>query len=136
MKKLFVAAIVALSALLLAGQRKVFAQTRPMNFNDVDEKPVFQETVVVDSDFAKWVYAHIQYPQIARESGIQGRVTIQFTIDKDGTLKDAKVLRSVEPSLDKEALRVINTSPKWKPARPKGEPVAVTYIFPVIFKLQ
>ena len=136
MKKLFVAATVALSALLLAGQSKAFAQTRPMNFNDVDEKPVFQETVVVDSDFAKWVYAHIQYPQIARESGIQGRVTVSFTIDKDGTLKDAKVLRGVEPSLDKEALRVVSSSPKWKPARHKGEPVAVTYVFPVIFKLQ
>lgn len=142
MRKLFCSTLFFLSALLFCSATESFAQTeqtsqpKTMSINDVEEKPVFQEIVVVESDFAKWLYKNLQYPEIARENGIQGRVTVKFTIDQEGNVKDVKVLRGVEASLDKEAVRVISSSPKWKPARHNGEPVAVTYVFPVVFKLQ
>lgn len=78
----------------------------------------------------------IKYPVIAQENGIQGRVSCSFVINKDGTIVDAEVLRGVDPSLDKEALRVINTMPKWTPGQQRGKPVRVKYTVPVTFRLQ
>ena len=79
---------------------------------------------------------NIKYPTIAQENGTQGRVTVQFVVNKDGSIVDAKVLRGVDPYLDKEALRVINSMPKWKPGMQRGKPVRVKYTVPVTFKLQ
>ena len=84
----------------------------------------------------KWLGKNINYPEDCKKAGIQGRVIIQFVIDKDGSIKSPKVARSVHPSLDKEALRVISSSPKWKPGKQKGEAVKVRYTIPVLFKLQ
>lgn len=78
----------------------------------------------------------IKYPVIAQENGIQGRVSCSFTVNKDGSIVDAEVIRGVDPSLDKEALRVINTMPKWKPGMQRGKPVRVKYTVPVTFRLQ
>lgn len=133
MKRLFFIATVLLSALLFGSATDTFAQA--ISYSVVEEKPVFQASDTAETDFAKWVAAHIQYPATAKENGIQGRVTVRFTIDTDGTVKNAMVLRGIDPALDKEALRVISSSPKWKPGRHNGQPVAVTYVFPVIFKL-
>ena len=79
---------------------------------------------------------NIKYPTIAQENGTQGRVTVQFVVNKDGSIVDAKVLRGVDPYLDKEALRVIGTMPKWKPGMQRGKPVRVKYTVPVMFRLQ
>lgn len=79
---------------------------------------------------------NIKYPIIAQENGIQGRVSCQFTVNRDGSIVDAVVIRGVDPSLDKEALRVINTMPKWKPGMQRGKPVRVKYTVPVTFRLQ
>ena len=79
---------------------------------------------------------NIKYPTIAQENGIQGRVTVQFVVNKDGSIVDAKVLRGVDPYLDKEALRVVNSMPKWKPGMQRGKPVRVKYTVPVMFRLQ
>ncbi len=79
---------------------------------------------------------NIKYPTIAQENGTQGRVTVQFVVNKDGSIVDAKVLRGVDPYLDKEALRVINSMPKWKPGMQRGKPVRVKYTVPVMFRLQ
>ena len=79
---------------------------------------------------------NIKYPTIAQENGTQGRVTVQFVVNKDGSIVDAKVLRGVDPYLDKEALRVINSMPKWKPGKQRGKPVRVKYTVPVMFRLQ
>ena len=73
---------------------------------------------------------------IAQENGTQGRVTVQFVVNKDGSIVDAKVIRGVDPYLDKEALRVIGTMPKWKPGMQRGKPVRVKYTVPVMFRLQ
>lgn len=103
-------------------------------FAIVEDKPTFQGKDA--NEFTKWVYDHIEYPEIAKENGIQGRVTVQFTIDKDGSVKDVKVLRGVDSSLDKEAVRVIQKSPKWSPGKQRNKPVKVKYTFPIIFQLR
>ena len=79
---------------------------------------------------------NINYPENCKKEGIQGRVIVQFVVDKNGSIQDAKVVRSIHPSLDKEALRVVENMPKWKPGKHKGEAVKVRYTIPVMFKLQ
>ena len=85
----------------------------------------------------KFLSENIKYPVIAQENGIQGRVICQFTVNKDGSIVDIEVVRSGgDPSLDKEAVRVIKSMPKWKPGKQRGKPVRVKYTVPVSFKLQ
>lgn len=100
----------------------------------VEEKPSFQGGDA--NQFSTWVNKRLVYPEIAKENGVQGRVTLQFTIEKDGSLTKIKVLRGVDPSLDKEAVRVVSSSPKWKPGKQRDRAVPVTYTFPVIFQLR
>lgn len=69
------------------------------------------------------------------KKGTQGRVTVQFVVEKDGSIANAKVLRGVDPDLDKEAVRVVSVMPKWKPGTQKGEAVRVKYTVPVMFRL-
>lgn len=103
-------------------------------FAIVEEKPSFQGGDA--NTFTKWVFGKIVYPEIAKENGVQGRVTLQFTIDVDGSVKNVKVLRGVDSSLDKEAVRVVSSSPKWKPGKQRNKPVKVKYTFPVVFQLR
>ena len=100
----------------------------------VEEKPSFQGGDA--NQFSKWVNSRLVYPEIAKENGVQGRVTLQFTVEKDGSVTKVKVLRGVDPSLDKEAVRVVSMSPKWKPGKQRDRAVPVTYTFPVIFQLR
>ena len=86
-------------------------------------------------ELMKYLQKNIQYPQEAKEKGIHGRVIVQFIVEKDGSIKDTKVIRGVNSSLDNEALRVINAMPKWEPGKHKGEAVSVRYTVPVSFKL-
>ena len=103
-------------------------------FQLVEEKPSFNGG---DANmFSKWVNERLVYPEIAKENGVQGRVTLQFTVEKDGKVTGVKVLRGVDPSLDKEAVRVVSMSPKWKPGKQRDRAVKVTYTFPVIFQLR
>ncbi|MGC9355372.1 MAG: TonB family protein [Mariniphaga sp.] len=78
----------------------------------------------------------IKYPVIAQENGIQGRVYVTFVVNTDGSVADARIARGVDPSLDKEALRVVNSLPKWKPGKQRGKPVRVSYTVPINFVLQ
>ncbi len=103
-------------------------------FQLVEEKPSFQGGDA--NQFSKWVNQRLVYPEIAKENGVQGRVTLQFTVEKDGSITKVKVLRGVDPSLDKEAVRVVSSSPKWKPGKQRDRAVPVTYTFPVIFQLR
>ena len=103
-------------------------------FQLVEEKPSFQGGDA--NQFSKWVNSRLEYPEIAKENGVQGRVTLQFTVEKDGTVTKVKVLRGVDPSLDKEAVRVVSMSPKWSPGKQRDRAVPVTYTFPVIFQLR
>ena len=78
----------------------------------------------------------IKYPAIAAEVGVQGRVTVNFVVNKDGSISDARIIRGVDQSLDKEALRVIYSMPKWKPGKQGGQPVRVSFNVPINFVLQ
>lgn len=85
----------------------------------------------------KYLGDNVKYPVIAQENGIQGRVICQFVVNKDGSIVDIEVVRSGgDPSLDKEAVRVIKSMPKWKPGKQRGKPVRVKFTLPVNFKLQ
>ena len=103
-------------------------------FQLVEEKPSFNGGDA--NEFSKWVNSKLQYPEIAKENGVQGRVTLQFTVNPDGSVSNVKVLRGVDSSLDKEAVRVVSMSPKWKPRKQRDRAVKVTYTFPVIFQLR
>ena len=101
-------------------------------FQMVEEKPSFHGG---DSNqFSKWVNQRLVYPESLKKQGIQGRVTLQFTVQTDGTVSNVRVLRGVHPDLDNEAVRVVSSSPKWKPGKYKDKEVPVTYTFPVIFQ--
>ena len=82
-----------------------------------------------------WIGKNVRYPALAQENGIQGKVYIQFVIEKDGSITDVKVLRGVDASLDKEAARVISSMPKWKPGKQRGKAVRVSYTLPINFQL-
>lgn len=103
-------------------------------FQLVEQKPSFNGGDA--NEFSKWVNSRLQYPEIAKENGVQGRVTLAFTVEADGRVTNVKVLRGVDPALDAEAVRVVKSSPKWKPGRQRDRAVKVTYTFPVIFQLR
>ncbi|RRD62483.1 energy transducer TonB [Tannerella forsythia] len=101
-------------------------------FMVVEEMPEFPGGQAALMSF---IAKSIKYPVVAQENGIQGRVTCSFVVNKDGSIVDAEVVRGIDPSLDKEALRVINTMPKWKPGKQRGKPVRVKFTVPINFRL-
>ena len=103
-------------------------------FQLVENKPKFNGGDA--NEFSKWVNQRLVYPEIAKENGVQGRVMLQFTVNADGSVSNVKVLRGVDPALDKEAMRVVSSSPKWTPGKQRDRAVKVTYTFPVIFQLR
>jgi TonB family protein len=111
------------------------AGAKTFDFSSVEEKPSFQ-----DGDaqaFAKWVSSQLVYPAEEKEAGHQGRVMVQFAINTDGSVSDVKVMRSTGfEALDNEAVRVISSSPNWKPGMVNGQPVKVTFMFPVIYQMR
>ena len=100
----------------------------------IDENPSFLGQDA--SAFGAWVSKYLRYPALPRKYGIEGRVMVGFCIDVDGTVSDVKVVSGVDRDLDKEAVRVIASSPKWKPAIRDGKPVRTHVVFPVIFRLK
>ena len=102
-------------------------------FTVVEEMPEFPGG---QGALLQYLSKSIKYPVIAQENGIQGRVSCSFVVEKDGSVTDVQVLRGVDPSLDKEAIRVITAMPKWKPGKQRGKPVRVKYTVPVTFRLQ
>ena len=106
----------------------------PIPFQHVAQKPTFKGGDA--NEFSKWVSANLKYPEEARQSKAQGRVTVQFTVTETGKVADVKVLRGVNEILDKAAVRIVSESPQWAPGKDEnGEIVPVSYVFPVIFKL-
>ena len=105
-----------------------------VDFVIVEKKPEFNDGDA--NTFSRWVADHLVYPEIPKENGVQGRVILQFTVLRDGSVGNVKVLRSVDAQLDKEAVRVVSSSPKWTPGRQRDRAVNVTYTFPVIFQLR
>ena len=102
-------------------------------FQIVEEMPQFPGG---DAKLLEYVATHIKYPQIARETGIQGRVFVGFVVEPDGSVSNVKILRGIGGGCDEEAMRVIKSLPKWKPGKQRGKAVRVSYQIPVLFKLQ
>ena len=106
----------------------------PVKYSLLEAKPRFQDGDA--GQFSHWVNENLKYPKEAIKDSLQGRVTLQFTIEKDGSVTDVRVLRGCAPVLDEEAIRVVSQSPKWNPGYSNGEPVRVVYNFPVLFQLK
>ena len=112
------------------------------------EPPKVEETKVFDvveqmpsfpggqGALMQWLASNIKYPVVAEENGVQGRVVCTFVVERDGSITDVKVVRGVDPSLDKEAVRVLKQMPSWIPGKQNGSAVRVKYTVPVTFKLQ
>mgnify|MGYP002900264125 FL=1 len=102
-------------------------------FEVVEQMPEFPDGGM--SGLMEYFRKNMRYPKAAKEAGTQGRVTVQFVVDKDGSIKDVRVLRSVDKEMDAEAIRLVKTMPKWKPGTQRGVAVPVRYTVPVMFKL-
>ena len=126
-------------------KNKVVAISAPVTSAPIEEEDVNVVFQVVekmpsfpggDAALFKFLGDNVKYPVIAQENGVQGRVICQFVVNRDGSIVDVEVVRSVDASLDKEAIRVIKSMPKWSPGQQRGKPVRVKYTLPVNFKLQ
>lgn len=102
-------------------------------FQVVEEQPEFPGGQI---ELMKFLQKNIKYPTISQENGVQGRVIVQFVVNRDGSIVDTQVMRGVDPYLDKEALRVVSAMPKWKPGKQRGKPVRTRFTLPVQFRLQ
>ena len=102
-------------------------------FVRVEEMPSFQGGDLMT--FRNWVQSKVRYPQIAQENNISGRVFLMFVVERDGSLTNIQVLQSPDPSLADEAVRVLKTSPKWKPGKQRNQTVRVKYTLPIEFRI-
>ena len=102
-------------------------------YDVVDEMPVFPGG---NGALLEYLATHVKYPVVAQENGVQGRVIVSFVVECDGSITDVRVERSVDPSLDREAIRVVSSMPRWSPGKLNGYIVRVKYSAPVAFKLQ
>jgi protein TonB len=104
-------------------------------FYIVEDMPTFNGGKPA-TEFRKYIAQNLQYPEIAAENGVSGRVIVQFAVDKTGKVVDAKIVRSVDSALDREAVRVVMSSPRWTPGKQRGKAVKVLFTFPINFVLQ
>lgn len=101
-------------------------------FVTVEQMPYFPGG---EAELKKFIDSNLKYPVVAQEEGIQGRVIIRFVVEEDGSISNVNIIRGIDPSCDKEAFRLIKTSPKWNPGKQNGKAVRVYYTLPIIFKL-
>ena len=119
--------------------KEVIAQPEPPKeeetkvFDVVEQMPSFPGG---QSALLQYLSSNIKYPVVAEENGVQGRVVCTFVVERDGSITDVRVIKSVDPSLDKEAVRVVKSMPKWIPGKQNGSAVRVKYTVPVTFRLQ
>jgi TonB family protein len=114
-------------------KKKIASQNDEGVFLVVEQMPSFGTEDA--NGFRAWIAANLKYPKEAADKGIQGRVFVQYIIEKDGSITNVKVIRSANSILDKEAIRVVESSPKWNPGKQKGKPVRVSFTFPITFTL-
>ncbi len=120
--------------------KEVIAQPEPPKheeeskvFDVVEQMPSFPGG---QGALLEYLNSHVKYPVVAQENGVQGRVVVSFVVEKDGSITDVRVVRSVDPSLDREAARVVSSMPRWTPGKQNGSAVRVKYNVPVSFRLQ
>ncbi|MBR6828785.1 MAG: TonB family protein [Prevotella sp.] len=107
-------------------------EQNPLNFRVVEELPEFPGGA---SEFMKWLTRNLKYPKSAQQRGVQGKVVAQFIVNKDGSISNIEILKPVEPSLDREALRVLGMMPQWKPGQQDQKPCRTQVCIPIVFKL-
>jgi len=124
----------------IADLKKIVTQEAPKEdeednkvFDMVEQQPSFPGG---QSEMMSWIFNHLKYPPIAAENGIEGKVIVQFVVGKNGSIRDANIVRALNPSCDKEALRVVNAMPRWIPGKQNGKEVSVKFTLPITFKLQ
>ncbi len=120
----------------IADLKEIVVQGTPKEepvFDMVEQMPSFPGG---QEELMRFLAKNIHYPAIAQENGISGKVICQFVVSSDGTVKNIQVLRQLDPSCDKEAVRVLSLMPKWIPGKQNGKPVAVKYTVPIVFRLQ
>lgn len=124
----------------IADLKKIVTQEAPKE--DDEDNKVFDMVEVQPSfpggagEMMSWISSHLKYPAIAAENGIEGKVIVQFVVGKNGAIRDANIVRALNPSCDKEALRVVNAMPRWLPGKQNGKEVSVKFTLPITFKLQ
>lgn len=116
-----------------AKARNETVKEEAISYQLVEKKPTFNGGDA--NEFSKWVNSKLVYPEDAKENGVQGRVVLEFLVDTDGSVSNVKVVRGADESLNKEAVRVVSSSPKWKPGMQNDRAVRVIYTFPVVFQL-
>ncbi len=119
-----------------AGQGRKSAYDDVVAYNDCDQRPMFLNSSDPDQFLRKWVYQYLKYPASAVRDGIQGRVLVDFIIEKDGNVSNVRVVKGVSEELDAEALKVVAASPKWRPGRVNGNKVRTSMTIPVEFRLE
>ena len=126
--------VVLMMLVLLFSFMTSTAQTKKndMVFDVVEVMPQFPGGQIA---MLKYIMENIKYPEQAMKEGIQGRVAVRFIVEKDGSISDVKPVLSVHPLLNKEAVRVVKSMPKWTPGKQNGKPVRVRFNVPVMFKL-
>ena len=133
MKKLILMTAMAVFCLMTASaQKTVVSQENQKVFDTVEQMPEYPGGMPALIEFLQ---TNMKYPEDAQKQKVEGRVMVMFVVEKDGSITDVKVARNVFPSLDEEAVRVVNAMPKWTPGKEKGKPVRVQYTLPISFRL-
>ncbi len=117
-------------------EHKVIVEEKPAvekPFVTVEQMPTFPGG---EAEMQRYIASNLKYPVVAQESGIQGRVTVRFVVSKTGAIEDVNVIRGIDPSCDKEAVRVVKSMPKWIPGKQNGLNVPVYFTLPIVFRLK
>ncbi len=133
MKKLILMLLMAACCLMTANaQKTVVSQTDPKVFDTVEQMPEYPGGMQAMIEFLQ---ANMKYPEDAAKQKVEGRVMVQFVVETDGSVTDVHVAKQVFPSLDAEAIRVVQAMPKWTPGKDKGRVVRVKYNLPIVFRM-
>lgn len=133
MKKLILMLLMAACCLMTANaQKTVVSQTDPKVFDTVEQMPEYPGGMQAMIEFLQ---ANMKYPENAAKQKVEGRVLVQFVVETDGSVTDVHVAKQVFPSLDAEAIRVVQAMPKWTPGKDKGRVVRVKYNLPIVFRM-
>ena len=133
MKKLFVMLLLAVCCHMTAqAQKTVVSQTNQKVYESVEQMPEYPGGMQAMVEFLQ---TNMKYPEDAAKQSVEGRVMVQFVVETDGSISDVHVARQVFPSLDAEAVRVVEAMPKWTPGKEKGRVVRVKYNLPIVFRM-
>lgn len=135
-KRIILLSLIAMLGLTtITAQKTVVSKNKPVErvLDTCEQMPQFGTD---NAELFKFLQENVKYPEDAAKNKIQGRVVVEFVVDKEGNIKDPTIMRSAYPSLDAEALRVVKSMPRWTPGYQDGQPVNVKYALPIVFKLK